>query len=67
MSEFIKPAKDLLDDFFLNLKDVPAVDSEIAELITNLYKEGKLTDVNLKNGLENIRNKKDVGDENTEH
>lgn len=67
MAEFIKTGKEILDDFFSNIKDLHGVDEEIAEVISALYSAGKLTDVNLKNSLENLRNKKDTKDENTDN
>jgi len=59
MYEEIKSGKEILDEFFNNLKKNPDVDEKIAELLNNLYTENKLTQTNISNGLEELREGED--------
>lgn len=63
MSTNIKSGKQILDDFFDSLYQLDKVDNNIAEILIKLYRQGKLTDVNLKNELQTLRDK-DVGTKN---
>jgi predicted RNA-binding protein with RPS1 domain len=56
MSDTIKSGKEIVDDFFKNIHQIPSVDKDIADALLKLYEEGKLTEVNIKNGLQTIRN-----------
>ena len=55
METKIKSGKEIIDDFFTNLKELPSIQQEVASLFVNLYKEERLTDTNVKNGLQKIR------------
>ena len=55
MENEIKSGKEIVDDFFTNIKQLPNIDQEIASLFSSLHKEERLTDTNVKNGLQKIR------------
>ena len=55
MNETIKSGKQILDDFFNGIEQLPNVDSGIAALLKSLYEQGKLTDTNIKNELQKLR------------
>lgn len=55
MNHKVKSGKEILDEFFEEIKDLENVDNSIAESLSQLYKQGRLTDANLKNTLQNIR------------
>jgi len=57
MEKKVKSGKEILDDFFGSISQIENVDKALAESLTNLYKEGKLTDTNVKNKLSELRNK----------
>ncbi|EKT3958476.1 hypothetical protein NTJ28_002491 [Flavobacterium psychrophilum] len=59
MENKVKSGKEILDDFFKNIENIPNVDKDIARMLTNLYSQNKLTDTNVKNELPNLP-KKDV-------
>lgn len=59
MENKVKSGKEILDDFFENIENIPNVDKDIAKMLTNLYSQNKLTDTNVKNELPNLP-KKDV-------
>jgi hypothetical protein len=51
----IKSGKEIVDDFFKDIHQIPSVDKDIADLLFKLYEEGKLTDASIKNGLQTLR------------
>ncbi|MBI5204701.1 MAG: hypothetical protein HZA11_07280 [Nitrospirae bacterium] len=55
MDNQVKSGKEILDDFFGNITNLPGVDREIAEKILELYKAGKLTSTNIANALVTLR------------
>jgi hypothetical protein len=55
MDNQVKSGKEILDDFFGNIKSLTGVDKEIAEKIIALYKAGKLTSTNISNALVKLR------------
>jgi hypothetical protein len=61
--DVIKSGKEILDDFFNTVNEIPGVDSTIAAVLKGLYQENKMTDTNLSNALlklrEDVRNDKD--------
>jgi hypothetical protein len=57
MEENVKSGKEIVDDFFNTIEDIPGVDKSIATLLAELYKTDKLTDVNVKNQLQILREK----------
>ena len=58
----VKSGKEILDDFFEEISSIENVDKKIAELLQELYANGKLTDKNVENELQKIRN--EDGNEN---
>ena len=57
MSEKVKSGRELLDEFFTAITDIKGVEKEVAIVVSNLYREGKLTDTNLSNELDSLRRK----------
>jgi hypothetical protein len=57
--ENVKSGKQILDDFFNEIENLPNVDKDIAKLFATLYSQNKFTDVNIKNELQKLREKKD--------
>jgi hypothetical protein len=55
MDNKVKSGKEILDNFFTNILKIRNVDKDLAESLTNLYHQGKLTDTNLKNELQKLR------------
>jgi hypothetical protein len=55
MSNRIKSGKETLDDFFKSVQELDKVDKDIAEVLVRLYQQGRLTDINLKNELQTLR------------
>ena len=58
MTEQVKSGKELLDDFFGELLSIKDVDVEVASSILRLYQEGKLSNVNITNELQRLREAK---------
>ena len=57
MDNKVKSGKEILDDFFTNISKIKNVDNGLAESLSNLYNQGKLSDTNVKNELSNLRDK----------
>jgi uncharacterized membrane protein len=55
MEERVKSGKEILDDFFENIDKIENVDPEIAKMLNKLYKDDKLSDTNVKNELQTLR------------
>lgn len=55
MDEEIKSGKQILDEFFNSLKEIPDVSEDVARVLLELYKGNKLTAKNLANALSKIR------------
>jgi len=55
MDNPIKSGKELLDEFFDNITNIPDVDIKIAEKLRELYKGGKLTNTNISNSIAKLR------------
>jgi hypothetical protein len=55
MRNEVKSGKEILDDFFKEIRNIPHVDKTLAQSLTTLYEQGKLTDTNVKNELHNLR------------
>jgi DNA polymerase/3'-5' exonuclease PolX len=55
MENKVKSGKEVLDEFFNELSELPNVDKGISNILTDLYKTGKLSDVNIKNSLLKLR------------
>ena len=57
MDNKVKSGKEILDEFFANISSLEKVDKELAESLASLYHQGKLTDTNVKNEIQKIRDK----------
>lgn len=57
MSEDIKSGKQILDEFFQEIKNMPDIDEDVVKSIINLYESGKLSDKNVSNALLDLREK----------
>ncbi len=55
MTNLVKSGKEILDDFFAEIFNIPDVDPAIAQCLADLYRQSKLTDTNVKNELQKIR------------
>jgi len=62
MSKEIKSGKEILDEFFEDIKTDEKLDKDVAEAIVDLYESGKLTDRNLTNTLSELREDKGNGE-----
>ena len=54
MSEKIKSGKDVIDEFFSEIYNIDNVDEMTVEALVSLYDEGKLTDKNIQNAMEDL-------------
>jgi len=59
MADKVKSGKKILDDFFENITEIKDVAKDIAQMINTLYKDNKLTDINVKNELQKLREQDD--------
>lgn len=55
MEDKVKSGKEILDDFFNSIEEIENVDKDIAKMLSNLYQDDKLTDTNVKNELQKLR------------
>jgi hypothetical protein len=55
MEDKVKSGKEILDDFFDGIEEIENVDNDIAKMLSKLYQEDKLTDTNVKNELQKLR------------
>lgn len=61
MSRSLKSGRELLDEFFSDIEKLKIPDKEVVESIIKLYKEDKLTSINLSNELYRLKDKKLYG------
>lgn len=55
MEENVKSGEEIVNDFFNAIEGIKGVDENIAKMLSVLYKEGKLSDINVKNELQKLR------------
>ena len=55
MADKVKSGKEILDDFFNGIQEIENVDKDIAKMLSELYQNDKLTDTNVKNELQKLR------------
>ncbi|WP_077399531.1 hypothetical protein [Cellulophaga omnivescoria] len=55
MSKDVKSGQEILDDFFETIETIEGVDSKISKMVSDLYKEGTLTEAKIKNELQQLR------------
>ena len=58
MTDRIRSGQEVLDEFFTEITNIEDVDQDVANIVINLYREGKLSDTNLFNELARIRGEK---------
>ena len=58
MTDRIRSGQEVLDEFFTEIASMDGVDNDVANIVINLYREGKLTNTNLSNELARIRGEK---------
>lgn len=58
MPHEVKSGQQMLDDFFSELAEIKEVDKEIADIVIEFYKEGKLSNTYLSNKFAEILEKK---------
>lgn len=58
MANEIKSGQEILNEFFSQIMNIDGVDKEVAEAVLKLYKESRLTNTNLSNELNSIRERK---------
>lgn len=54
MDDKIKSGKDVIDDFFAEIYNIPNADKKTVDAIVELYSQGKLSDKNAQNTLDEI-------------
>ena len=57
MEQKVKSGKEILDDFFEKISEIENVDKALAETISILYQQDKLTETNLRNAILELRAK----------
>lgn len=55
MSTEVKSGKEVLDEFFAEIQENKELDESVVKKLVELHGVGKLTDVNLTNGLTDLR------------
>lgn len=55
MADKVKSGKEILDEFFNEIEKIENVDTDIAKMLSELYQNDKLTDINVKNELQKLR------------
>lgn len=55
MSKEVKSGQEILDNFFETVEALEGVDSKISKMISDLYKEGTLSEAKIKNELQLLR------------
>ena len=58
MTDRIRSGQEVLDEFFTEITNIEDVDQDVANIVINLYRQGKLSDTNLSNELARIRGEK---------
>ncbi len=54
MNKTIKSGKDVIEDFFAEIYNIPNIDISTANVLIELYSQGKLTDKNVQNAMDEI-------------
>jgi len=58
MTDRIRSGQEILDEFFTEIANIDGIENDVANIVINLYREGKLSDTNLSNELTRIRGEK---------
>ncbi len=54
MDEKIKSGKEVIDEFFSEIYNIENIDKKTVESLLSLYSEGKFTDKNIQNALDEL-------------
>jgi len=54
MDKKIKSGKEVIDEFFSEIYNIENIDKKTVEALISLYSEGKLTDKNIQNKLDEL-------------
>ena len=54
MSDEIKTGKEVIDEFFAEIMNIEGIDKKTVAKLTSLYNEGKLTNTNIQNAMDQI-------------
>ena len=54
MSNKIKSGKDVINDFFAEIYNIPNADKKTVDTLVELYSQGKLSDKNLQNKMDEM-------------
>ncbi len=54
MSDEIKTGKEVIDEFFAKILNIEGIDKKTVAKLTSLYNEGKLTDTNIQNAMDQL-------------
>lgn len=54
MDNKIKSGKDVIDNFFAEIYNIPNADKNTIDVLVNLYSQGKLSDKNVQNTLDEL-------------
>lgn len=55
MTADIKSGQEVVDEFFDEILKIKVLDKKVVEVLINLYRKNKLTDINLSNELARLR------------
>jgi len=58
MTDQIRSGQEILEKFFTEIASIEGIDNDVANIVINLYREGKLSNTNLSNELMGIREEK---------
>jgi hypothetical protein len=54
MDRKIRSGKDVIDDFFAEIYNIPNTDKKTIDVLVELYSQGKLSDKNVQNAMDEI-------------
>jgi len=54
MDKKIRSGKDVIDDFFAEIYNIPNTDKKTIDVLVELYSQGKLSDKNVQNAMDEI-------------
>jgi len=59
MGKEIKSGKEIVDDFFSEIRSLKNIDKNVVDILEELHKEDKISDTNIINRLDELREKKE--------
>jgi len=59
MGKEIKSGKEIVDDFFSEIRSLKNINKDIVDILEELHKEDKISDTNIINRLDELREKKE--------